>query len=197
MAKVHKRPVGSVTGYYHLKISLPFFGCLLKKRYFCPRMSEKTNKYIEVEARFRKYLLANDLRQNKERYAILKTIYNMEGTFTVDDLLNLMEVQRFPVSRSAIYTTTQLLVQANLIIRHPFYSSTAVFERIEDSSPRSYQICSHCHRITHIKGRDLAEAVGVYHPRRFNVTHRVVYIYGTCPKCELAMNKRLKQLSLK
>ncbi len=158
-------------------------------------MSEKTNKFSDVEKRFRNYLLANDLRQTRERFAILKTIYNMEGTFTVDDLQNMMEIQRFPISRSAIYTTTQLLVQANLIIRHPFSSSTAVFERIEDDAPRSYQICAHCHRITRIKGRDLAEAVGVYHPRRFNVSHRVVYIYGTCPKCEQTMNKRLKQLA--
>ena len=158
-------------------------------------MSEKSTKYLEVETRFRKYLLANDLRQTRERYAILKTIYNMEGTFTVDDLQTMMEVQRFPISRSAIYATTQLLVQANLIIRHPFSSSTAVFERIEDDTPRSYQICAHCHRITHIKGRDLAEAVGVYHPRRFSVSHRVVYIYGTCPKCDQAMRKRLKQLA--
>ena len=87
-----------------------------------------------------------------------------------------------------------VLVQANLLIRHPFSSSGSIFERISDSHPKSYQICNNCHRITRIKSKDLAAAVESYHPRRFAVSHRILYVYGTCPKCEAARKKALKQL---
>ena len=102
-------------------------------------------------------------------------------------------MQRFRVSTATLYNTTQLLLQANLLIRHPFSSSTSVFERITDNKTKSYQICNNCHRITHIKSKELAAAVDSYHPRRFGISHRILYVYGTCPKCGAAMRKVLKQ----
>lgn len=157
-------------------------------------MSEKIDLFEDVTGRLRNYLLANGLRQTKERYAILGAVYHMEGPFTIDELQEQMSKNRFPVSQSAAYATMQLLVQANLVIRHPFSSTGAVFERIDDNRPRSYQICNNCHKITRIRSRELAEAVTHYHPRRFGVSHKIVYVYGTCPKCDMAMRKKLKQL---
>ena len=157
-------------------------------------MSDKAYTPEGVVTRFKEFLLANGLRQTKERFAILRAIYEIEGNFTIDDLQHVMFEHRFYVSTATLYSTTLLLVQANLLIRHPFSSSAAVFERIVDDKPRSYQVCNNCHRTTLIKGKELAEGVMAYHPRRFGVSHRVLYIYGICPKCEIAMHKKLKQI---
>lgn len=157
-------------------------------------MSENVYTQEAVANRFRDFLAANGLRQTKERFAILRAAYDIEGTFTIEDLQQILQLQRFHVSTSTLYNTTLLLVQANLLIRHPFSSSTTHFERITDNKPKSYQICNICHRITHIKSKDLAAAVDSYHPRRFGVSHRILYVYGTCPKCESAMRKKLKQI---
>ena len=146
----------------------------------------------QVHEQFRLYLLANGLRQTRERYAILHAIYNIEGTFSIDDLRDIMHEQRFHVSTNTLYVTTQLLVQANLLIRHPFSSAASVFERVADDRPRSYQICSHCHRITRIKSKELATSLETYHPRSFHISHRIVYVYGVCASCQRAMHKRLK-----
>ncbi len=157
-------------------------------------MNEKKTLHEEVKEKFRDFLLANELRQTRERFAILDIIYtHIDGTFTIEDLQEFLLLEKFPVSKSAIYTTTQLLVQANLLIRHPFSSSSAIFERITDDHPKSYQICNKCHRITRIKSKELAEAVYTYRPRRFGITHRILYIYGCCSKCESEMRKRIKQ----
>ncbi|MBR1665199.1 MAG: transcriptional repressor [Bacteroidaceae bacterium] len=156
-------------------------------------MSEKVYTQEAVAARFQQFLEANGLRQTKERYAILHAAYELEGTFTIEDLQQTLLMQRFRVSTATLYNTTQLLVQANLLIRHPFSSSTSVFERITDNKTKSYQICNNCHRITHIKSKELAAAVDSYHPRRFEISHRILYVYGTCPKCGAAMRKVLKQ----
>ncbi len=159
-------------------------------------MGEKSTIHEAVEEQFRCYMIANGMRQTKERYAILHAIYDIEGTFTIEDLQQTMQDRRFHVSTGTLYLTTQLLVQANLLIRHPFSSSAAIFERIVDDRPRSYQICSHCHRITRIKSKELAVSLENYHPRSFSISHRIVYVYGTCTSCNRALHKRLR-LALK
>lgn len=159
-------------------------------------MSEKNAIAVTtVEQRFREYLLANELRQTRERFAILEAIYGMDGTFTIEDLQEIMTKTHFHVSTATLYNTTLLLVSANLLVRHPFSSSSAVFERIYDDHPRTYQVCNHCHHITLIKSRDLSTAVQSYKPRRFNATHRISYIYGICPKCERTMRLKINKIN--
>ena len=156
-------------------------------------MAEKTNIQNDVEVRLRQFMTTHQLRQTKERFAILRAIYDIEGTFTIEELEQTMRDRRFPVSTGTLYLTTQLLVQANLLIRHPFSSTSAIFERIVDDRPRSYQICSNCHHITRIKSRELANSLENYHPRSFSISHRIVYVYGVCASCQRQMKKVLKE----
>lgn len=155
-------------------------------------MSEKTDIQDVVAEKFRQFMIANQLRQTRERFAILRAIYDIEGTFTIEDLQQTMQDRRFHVSTGTLYQTAQLLVQANLLIRHPFSSSAAIYECITDNRPRSYQICNNCHRITRIKSKDLANSLETYHPRSFSVSYRIVYVYGTCASCQRKMHKMLK-----
>ena len=158
-------------------------------------MSEKNSIQETVAEQFRTFLIAHQCRQTKERFAILHAIYNIEGTFTIEELQTVMDELRFPVSTGTLYATTQLLVQANLLIRHPFSSSTSVFERVTDNVPRSYQVCNNCHRITRIKSKELAASLDTYHPRRFSISHRIVYVYGTCATCQRQLHKAMKSLN--
>ena len=155
-------------------------------------MSDQTSLQAKVAAQFRDFLIAHQLRQTRERFAILEAIYDIEGTFTIEDLQQTMQDRRFPVGIATLYQTTQLMVQANLLIRHPFLSSAAVFERITDDRPHSYQICSDCHRITRIKSKELASSLENYHTRSFHITHRIVYVYGICVSCQRQARKQLK-----
>lgn len=155
-------------------------------------MNEKGTIQEVVAEQFRNFLIAHQCRQTRERFAILEAIYDIEGTFTIEELQHTMRDRRFPVSTGTLYLTTQLLVQANLLIRHPFSSSSAVFERIADDRPRSYQICNNCHHITRIKSKELVASLETYRPRTFHTTHRIVYVYGTCASCQRQMRKQLK-----
>lgn len=155
-------------------------------------MCDESTLPAVVWQRFQDFLLANDLRQTRERTAILTAAYAFTGTFTIEDLQQSLQQQHFHVSTSTLYNTTLLLVRANLLVRHPFSSSSAIFERIHDDHPRSYQVCNNCHQITIIKSRDLSAAVQLYKPRRFAITHRITYVYGICPKCDRQMRQRLK-----
>ena len=155
-------------------------------------MTEHETLQAEVAERFRQYLVANEHRQTRERYAILRAAYDIEGTFAIDDLNQVLQQHKFHVSVGTLYQTIQLLVQANLLIRHPFSSGASVYERIADDKPRSYQICGNCHLITRIKSKELAASLDTYRPRTFAVSHRIVYVYGTCGKCQRQMRKQLR-----
>lgn len=155
-------------------------------------MNDNMSIRESLHLRFQQFLEANDLRQTRERYAILDAIYDIEGIFSIEELADILSQSRFHVSRATLYNTTLLLVQANLLIRHPFSSGAAQFERVNDKQPRSYQVCNNCHRITLIKSRNLQAALDAYHPRSFGITHRIVYVYGICGQCERALRKKLK-----
>ena len=146
-----------------------------------------------MRAQFRNYLISHNCRQTSERFAILEAIYDIDGTFTIEDLQRAMERRRFLVSPATLYSTTALMVEANVLIQHPFSHSTSVFERIDDYRPRSYRICNSCHLITRIKSRELASSLEEYHPRTFSVSHRIVYVYGTCAACQRLMHRVLKK----
>ena len=156
-------------------------------------LTELENLQTDVAERLRQYLVANELRQTRERYAILRAAYDIEGTFAIDDLNEILQQKKFHVSVGTLYQTVQLLVQANLLIRHPFSSSSAIYERIADDKPRSYQICGNCHLITRIKSKELAACLDTYRPRTFTVSHRIVYVYGTCAKCQRRMRQQLRK----
>lgn len=158
-------------------------------------MSEKKSIQETAAEQFRTFLIAHKYRQTKERFAILQATHNINGTFTIEELQQVMEDMRFPVGTGTLYATTQLLVQANLLIRHPFSSSSAVFERVTDNMPRSYQVCGNCHRITRLKSKELAASLEAYHPRRFSVSHRILYVYGICATCQRKLHKAMKALT--
>ena len=157
-------------------------------------MSEKPVTLATLEQQFREFLLANELRQTRERFAILRAVYETKGTFTIEDLQERLKEVKFPVSTGTLYNTALLLVKANLLVRHPFSSSTTVFERVYPNQPRAYQVCNNCHRIAIIKGQDFNNAIQSYKPRQFTVSHRISYVYGICPKCLREMRKKLKKL---
>jgi Fur family ferric uptake transcriptional regulator len=155
-------------------------------------MTDAQSLQDEVAEKLKEYLVANQLRQTRERYAILHAAYDIDGTFTIEDINNILLQNKFHVSNGTLYQTIQLLVQANLLIKHPFSSSAAIYERITDDKPRSYQICGNCHLITRIKSKELAASLDSYKPRTFAVSHRIVYVYGTCPKCQRRMRIQLR-----
>ncbi|MBQ7443756.1 MAG: transcriptional repressor [Bacteroidaceae bacterium] len=156
-------------------------------------MTERETLQAHVAEELRAFLTANQMRQTRERFAILRAAYAIDGTFTIDDLQTAMQTMRFHVSTATLYQTVQLLVQANLLIRHPFSSSAAMFESIDDTKPRSYQVCTMCNAITHIKSKMLATSIEAYKPRSFAVTQRIAYIYGTCAKCQRKQRKMRQQ----
>ena len=86
---------------------------------------ESQNVKDTVKQIFTEYLNANGHRKTPERYAILDTIYSIDGHFDIDTLYSLMaDQENFRVSRATLYNTIILLINARLVIKHQFGNSS-------------------------------------------------------------------------
>ena len=131
---------------------------------------ESQNVKDTVKQIFTEYLNANGHRKTPERYAILETIYSIDGHFDIDTLYSLMADQE---------------------IKHQFGNSSQ-YEKSYNRDTHHHQICTQCGKVVEFQNEELQQAIENTKLSRFNLTHYSLYMYGLCSKCDRA-NKRKKK----
>lgn len=147
-------------------------------------MVKKTVKHI-----LDSYLEQNNRRKTPERYAVLDTIYSMEGCFTMDELSNKMaEDKRFKISRATLYNTINLLLKLRLVVAHHIMRQTQ-YEACYSRDGQCRQICTMCGKVTEVQSASLNNAIKEMRCHRFKKDVYSLYIYGICSRCQSKMTR--------
>ena len=142
-----------------------------------------------VRGTFEQYLQNKGLRRTQERFAILDAIYSIEGHFTLEELMDIMNANKFHVSRATLYNTMDLLTEAHLVIRHKFDNS-AQYEKSYNMTTHFHRICTSCGSVTEVQDDKLRQVIENAHSKGFSIDHTSLYMYGTCSKCLAAKRRR-------
>jgi len=146
-----------------------------------PHIEEFAASNSPVVRKFNEYLDAHNLRRTTERYAILKLILSINGHFTVEQLQQSLEDDGFRVSRSTVYNTVELLIEAKMLRRHVFEGMQVQYERI--TLPHTHLICTTCGKVKEVRDSEFAATMNAKRYNAFNADHYSLYIYGTCSNC--------------
>lgn len=151
---------------------------------------ELKNVKETVKQIFTEYLTANGHRKTPERFAILNTIYSIDGHFDIDTLYSrMLEEEHFRVSRATLYNTIILLINARLVIKHQFGASSQ-YEKSYNRDTHHHQICTQCGKVTEFQNDELQAAIEGTKLTRFALSHYSLYLYGLCNKCARAKKSK-------
>ena len=146
-----------------------------------PNIEDFANINSPVVRKFNEFLDSRGLRRTTERYAILNLIMAINGHFTIEELQQMIEKDGFRVSRSTVYNTVELLMDAKMLRRHVFEGMQAQYERI--TLPHTHLICTTCGKVKEVKDTNFAAFMNARRFNAFNTDHYSLYVYGTCSTC--------------
>lgn len=146
-----------------------------------PNIEDFASSNAPFVRKFNDYLDAHALRRTAERYAILNRIMGINGHFTVEELQQMLDSDGFRVSRSTVYNTVELLIDAKMLRRHVFEGMQAQYERI--TQPHTHLICTTCGKVKEVRDPNFAAFMNARRFNAFNTDHYSLYVYGTCSTC--------------
>lgn len=136
-----------------------------------------------------KYLEMTGRRKTQERNAILEAIYGMDNHFTVEELNECLENEKFFVSRATLYNTLRLFLKINLVVRHKLVDKTKYEASLRNDS-HSHQICTMCGKVSEIELPKVETAIASSRLYRFRKEGFTLYIYGICSHCQSKLTRQ-------
>ena len=152
-----------------------------------------------ARATLEKYLRSKGMRQTPERLALLEKIFSSGDHFFTDVLYESMELEGYHVSRSTVYATLQLFLEAGLVKRHQFGDQPAQYERLVPGAVGNHihLVCSVCGRVKEVRDPMLTETLCRRTYAGFRPSGCALYVYGTCGRCDRAAKRKQRSDSRK
>lgn len=135
----------------------------------------------KLEEHFKKFLYAKRGKVTNERLALLRTIYQHDGHFSVDELMGLMQGSDLRISRATIYRTLDLLVQCGLVRKLSLENQDTRYESAKDTGHHDHIICVDCNKIIEFFNPELEriqdDILSIHNLKPVKHVHQ---LYGKC-----------------
>ena len=155
----------------------------------------KENEYIAILQQFDDYLDSKHLKHTEERHKVLEAICAFKGHFDVNMILNQLQKSQFSVSRATIYNTLEILIDADVVIRHPLNGTMQQYELCCLSTNHTHLVCTQCGSIRKISSKEQPIDPSAMRKNRFTPAYYCLYIYGLCAKCRQQQKGKGKKKS--
>jgi len=139
---------------------------------------------------FSEYLKNKKLRNTAERSAIFATVCQIKEPFTLEMIRQQLDGINFHVSRASVYNTIELLLDANIVVRHQFTSAIVQYELKYIAEQFHNAICTRCGTVRKIKNDKLKRLLSDYKIPKFTLDHYSVQLYGICSKCKFRLAQK-------
>jgi len=146
----------------------------------------------KIKEEFKQYMIDKSMRKTQERYTILEHICLIQGHFDVEILNLRLEEHNFHVSRSSIYNTIELLMDAGFVVRHQFTSQLVQYELKIHASTHHHAICNHCGSVKEVKSEKISKEMHHVKIPKFTYKYHSFFIYGICSKCKFRIYNQKK-----
>ena len=133
---------------------------------------------------FSEYLKNRKLRNTVERSTIFATVCQTKDLFTLEMVGQRLEEKKFHVSRASIHNTINLLLEAQIVVRHQFTGMNVQYELKHLAEKFNHAICTHCGAVRKIKNDKKTAVFADYKIPKFTVEYATLHFYGICSKCK-------------
>ena len=144
----------------------------------------KENEYIAIQQQFDDYLERKHLKRTEERHKVLEVICAFNDHFDVNMILDQLQKSPFTVSRATVYNTLELLIDADVVIRHPLNGTMQQYALCCLSTNHTHLVCTQCGSIRKLSDKEQPFDPSIMRKNRFTPAYYCLYIYGQCAKCK-------------
>ena len=130
---------------------------------------------------FTAYLEKHSQRKTAERFVILDEIYALNEHFDIEKLFGILKKKKYAVSRATVYNTMELLLDANLVMKHQFGKNLALYEKSYAYKQHDHLICNDCGHVFEFcdpRIQQIQSMVGDL--LKFKIDHHSLHLFGHC-----------------
>ncbi len=151
------------------------------------------HQLLQAKSRLAEFLKKQKMRRTPERLAILEKAFSTGKHFYADELYNILEADGYHVSRSTLYASLQVLVDAGLLLRHQFGNQPAQYERatLGGTEPHLHLVCTSCGSVREQREPALPAEITSHKFPRFQPSHFSLYVYGICSRCQRKLRRQV------
>lgn len=151
-------------------------------------MNSDSLKISEATRLFSDYLERKHKRSTPERFIVLRSVLDMKGHFSVEDICERLEGEGIHLAVATVYSTVSLLVDAGVLCHHHLQGDN-VFET--QLAPHHHAVCTVCGKIRDLKGFAIDQQLRALAVQGFTPTHCELVVLGECSTCTRRRKSRV------
>lgn len=153
--------------------------------------------YTELKGMLTNYLTTQKLRRTDERYTIFEHVCLFTSHFDIGMLHEKLNQSNFHVSKATLYNTLEILLTAELIVKHQFTAKSIQYELKSIAETHSHLICTTCGVVRELRDASLKKDIKKMKVTRFTPIFHTLYIYGMCNRCKNKIQKNNHKCNIK